>query len=100
MRRAGEGVALPAVGFHDLRPENPFRSTCQYSTAPARWSLTCAGSDSSTWALKAIFRANEPSHSQPFDVVVRPQRLANRIFTLTRADERLTLVNTLPRAPE
>ncbi len=50
-------------------------------------------------ALKTIFRANERSHFQPFDVVVvRPQGLANRIFTLTRAGERLTLVNTLPRA--
>ncbi len=50
-------------------------------------------------ALKAIFRANERSYSQPFDVVVvRPRGLANRIFTLTGAGERLTLVDNLPRA--
>ena len=49
--------------------------------------------------LKAIFRANERSRSGPFDVVVvRPRGLANRIFTLTRARERLTLVNNLPGA--
>ncbi len=49
--------------------------------------------------LKTILRAEERSHSEPFDVVVvRPRGLINRIFTLTRAGERLTLVDKPPRS--
>lgn len=48
--------------------------------------------------LKTILRTNERSRSKPFEVVVvRPRGLANRIFTLTRLGERLTLVDQLPR---
>ena len=48
--------------------------------------------------LKTILRAEERSHSEPFDVVVvRPRGLVNRIFTLTGAGERLTLVDQSPQ---
>ena len=48
--------------------------------------------------LKTILRANERARTQPFDVVVvRPQGLASRVFTLTRAGERLTVVDHIPR---
>ena len=48
--------------------------------------------------LKTILRAQERSCSEQFDVVVvRPRGLINRIFTLTRAGERLTLVDQPPQ---
>ena len=44
--------------------------------------------------LKTILRANERARTEPFDVVVvRPRGSLNRIFTLTRAGERLTMVD-------
>ncbi len=47
--------------------------------------------------LTTILRAEERSHSEPFDVVVvRPRGLISRIFTLTRAGERLMLVDQPP----
>jgi anti-anti-sigma factor len=51
--------------------------------------------------LRTILRANERSRTEPFDVVVvRPRGLANRVFTLTRAGEQLTMVdNPTPRVP-
>ena len=48
--------------------------------------------------LRMILRTQERSYSEPFDVVVvRPRGLVNRIFTLTRAGERLTLVDEPPQ---
>ncbi len=50
--------------------------------------------------LKTILRTHERSYSEPLDVVVvRPRGLISRIFTLTRAGERLTLVDQ-PPAPQ
>lgn len=46
--------------------------------------------------LRTILRANDRARSALFDVViVRPQGLANRIFTLTRAGEQLKLVDRI-----
>ena len=48
--------------------------------------------------LKTILRAQERSCSEQFDVVVvKPRGLISRIFTLTRAGERLTLVDQPPQ---
>jgi anti-anti-sigma factor len=48
--------------------------------------------------LRTILRANERARTEPFDVVVvRPQGLANRVFTLTRAGEQLKMVDRPPR---
>jgi anti-anti-sigma factor len=42
----------------------------------------------------AILRANERARGEAFElVVVRPQGTANRVFTLTRADEELYMVD-------
>lgn len=47
--------------------------------------------------LRTLLRANERARTEPFDViVVRPPGLANRIFTLTRAGEELTMVDCAP----
>jgi anti-anti-sigma factor len=47
--------------------------------------------------LMAILRAHERARTEPFElVVVRPQGLASRIFTLTRAGEQLTIVDDIP----
>lgn len=44
--------------------------------------------------LRAILRANERARRAAFElVVVRPRGFANRIFTLTRAGERLNLAD-------
>ena len=44
--------------------------------------------------LSTILRANDNARSAPFEVVVvRPRGLANRVFTLTRADDQLELVD-------
>lgn len=48
--------------------------------------------------LMAILRANERARSEPFEVVVvRPQGLASRVFTLTRAGAQLKMVDHVPR---
>jgi anti-anti-sigma factor len=48
--------------------------------------------------LRTILRADERSSSELFEVVVvRPRGLANRVFTLTRVGEHLTLVDSPPR---
>ncbi len=48
--------------------------------------------------LKTILKAQERSCSEQFDVVVvKPRGLISRIFTLTRAGERLTLVDQPPQ---
>ena len=50
-----------------------------------------------TRGLKTILRANARARSEDFDVVVvRPQGLASRIFTLTRAGEQLAMVDRPP----
>lgn len=47
--------------------------------------------------LRTLLRANERARTEPFDViVVRPTGLVNRIFTLTRVGEELTLVESAP----
>ena len=47
--------------------------------------------------LRAIVSAHERSQNQRFEVlVVRPRGLANRVFTLTRAGERLNMVDRFP----
>ena len=51
--------------------------------------------------LKTILRANERARAERFDViVVRPRGFLNRIFTLTRAGERLTMVDGFASAGE
>jgi anti-anti-sigma factor len=48
-------------------------------------------------ALKTILRTNERACVERFEViVVRPRGFLNRIFTLTRAGERLTMVDRFP----
>ena len=48
--------------------------------------------------LKTILRANERARVERFDVVVvRPKGYLNRVFTLTRAGERLTMVDRFAR---
>lgn len=48
--------------------------------------------------LRTILRANDRTRTEQFDViVVRPKGFLNRIFTLTRAGERLTMVDPTPR---
>ncbi len=47
--------------------------------------------------LRTILRANDRTRTEQFDViVVRPRGFLNRIFTLTRAGERLTMVDPAP----
>ena len=47
--------------------------------------------------LKTILRANERARGEPFDiVVVRPRGLANRVFTLTRAGDKLKVLDRPP----
>ena len=47
--------------------------------------------------LRTLLRANERARTEPFDViVVRPAGLVNRIFTLTRAGDELTMVEQAP----
>ena len=47
--------------------------------------------------LRTILRANDRTRTEQFDVVVvRPRGFLNRIFTLTRAGERLTMVDPVP----
>jgi anti-anti-sigma factor len=47
--------------------------------------------------LKTILRADQRARSGAFEVVVvRPWGLASRVFTLTRAGERLTIVDRPP----
>jgi anti-anti-sigma factor len=44
--------------------------------------------------LATILRANERARAQAFELmVVRPQGIANRVFTLTRAGHELTMVD-------
>lgn len=44
--------------------------------------------------LRTILRTDAQGHAEAFEVVVvRPRGPANRIFTLTRAGERLSVVN-------
>jgi anti-anti-sigma factor len=44
--------------------------------------------------LRAILRANEGARAGAFElVVVRPRGTANRVFTLTRAGEELSMVD-------
>ncbi len=48
--------------------------------------------------LKTILRANHRARQGPFEVVVvRPLGLANRVFTLTRAGDQLTMLDRPPR---
>ena len=52
-------------------------------------------------ALTALLRANERSHSEPFDVcVVPPAGRARRVFTLTRAGAVLNLADEVPDLPQ
>jgi len=47
--------------------------------------------------LRTILRANDRTRTEQFDVVVvRPRGFLNRVFTLTRAGERLTMVDPIP----
>ncbi|MDQ3720878.1 MAG: STAS domain-containing protein [Actinomycetota bacterium] len=47
--------------------------------------------------LMTILRANERARTEPFDVVVvRPQGLVSRLFTLTRAGDQLTILDDIP----
>ena len=47
--------------------------------------------------LMSLIRADERSRGEPFDVqVVPPSGIASRVFTLTRAGERLTMVPAAP----
>jgi anti-anti-sigma factor len=49
--------------------------------------------------LRTILRANDRALSESFDlVVVRPRGHANRVFTLTRAGQELTMLDRAPRA--
>jgi anti-anti-sigma factor len=51
--------------------------------------------------LMTILRANDRAQAEPFEVmVVRPQGFANRVFTLTRAGEQLTMVDQAPLSDE
>ena len=51
--------------------------------------------------LRTILRANDRTRTEQFDVVVvRPKGFLNRIFTLTRAGERLTMVDPPPASRE
>jgi anti-anti-sigma factor len=44
--------------------------------------------------LRTILRTDAQGHAQAFEVVVvRPRGIANRVFTLTRAGERLSMVD-------
>ena len=48
--------------------------------------------------LRTILRANERARDERFDVVVvRPRGLASRLFTLTHAGEKLTMVDRVRR---
>ena len=50
--------------------------------------------------LKTILRANDRAKAEPFELgVVRPRGLANRVFTLTRAGEQLTMVDGTATPP-
>jgi anti-anti-sigma factor len=49
--------------------------------------------------LRTILRTDAQGHADGFEVVVvRPRGMANRVFTLTRAGERLSILDETDRA--
>ena len=50
--------------------------------------------------LGTVLRANERGRTEGFEVVVvRPRGVVNRVFTVTRTDSRLTMIDRAPAAP-
>ena len=50
--------------------------------------------------LGTVLRADARGRAQGIEVVVvRPRGVANRVFTITRTDHRLTMVDRAPAAP-
>jgi anti-anti-sigma factor len=50
--------------------------------------------------LGTVMRAHDRGRAEGFEVVVvRPRGIANRVFTVTRTDQRLTMVDRVPAVP-
>ena len=50
--------------------------------------------------LGTVLRASDRGRAEGFEVlVVRPRGVVNRVFTVTRTDRRLTMIDRAPAAP-
>ena len=100
--RSGSTLVLHLSGEFDLMGVGPVESALDpLPPGVDRVVLDLSGLEFlDASGLGTVMRAHDRGQAQGFKViVVRPRGFANRVFTVTRTDQRLTMVDRVPAEP-